>query len=132
MIRRIMKKAKRWHLRGGIKPFREPRWQGLGSLGEGEAAGKGRKPPEWHNARLAGILALDTKTMRGCEIKNLHWRDVDLLTRVLLARAKQKRRKKQSQLTTQHFAGRSYSMALSQSTLSFPLVSMNALTPRGR
>ncbi|WP_414633399.1 tyrosine-type recombinase/integrase [Acidisarcina polymorpha] len=32
--------------------------------------------PEWQNARLAMALALCT-TMRGVEIKNLRWRDVD-------------------------------------------------------
>jgi integrase len=38
--------------------------------------------PEWQNARLAQILALNT-TMRGCEIKGLRWRDVDLIDRTL-------------------------------------------------
>jgi integrase len=36
--------------------------------------------PEWQTARLAMTLALCT-TMRGVEIKNLRWRDVDLLRR---------------------------------------------------
>jgi len=34
--------------------------------------------PEWQNARLAMVLALNT-TMRGCEIKALRWYDVDFL-----------------------------------------------------
>ena len=34
--------------------------------------------PEWQNARLAMVLALNT-TMRACEIKALRWYDVDFL-----------------------------------------------------
>jgi len=34
--------------------------------------------PEWQNARLAMVLALNT-TMRACEIKSLRWHDVDFL-----------------------------------------------------
>lgn len=41
-----------------------------------------RRRPEWQNARLAALLALNT-TMRGCEVKNLRWSDVDLLDRVI-------------------------------------------------
>ena len=88
VIRRMMKKAKRWHLVGAeIKPLREPSSIGR-ALAHSEkvkllAVVKSR--PEWQNARLAAILALNT-TMRGCEIKNLRWRDVDLLTRVLSVR----------------------------------------------
>ena len=33
--------------------------------------------PEWETAYLASVLALNT-TMRGCEIKQLRWRDIDL------------------------------------------------------
>jgi len=38
--------------------------------------------PDWQNARLAAILALNT-TMRGCEIKQLRWRDINLMGRTL-------------------------------------------------
>jgi integrase len=41
--------------------------------------------PEWANAQLALTLALNT-TMRGCEIKGLQWRDVDLIDRTLTIR----------------------------------------------
>jgi integrase len=41
--------------------------------------------PEWANARLALTLALNT-TMRGCEIKGLQWRDVDLMDKTLTIR----------------------------------------------
>src|SRR5262249_37134522 len=40
------------------------------------------KNPDWQNARLAAILALNT-TMRGCELKQLRWRDIDLMGRTL-------------------------------------------------
>lgn len=35
--------------------------------------------PEWQNARLAMVLALNT-TMRACEIKSFRWYDVDFLS----------------------------------------------------
>jgi integrase len=41
--------------------------------------------PEWQNARLAMTLAL-CKTMRGIEIRNLHWRDVDMIGRSFTVR----------------------------------------------
>jgi integrase len=88
VIRRMLKKAKRWHLVGAeIKPLREPRSIGraLAHSEKVKLLAKAKSRPEWHNARLAGILALNT-TMRGCEIKNLRWRDIDLLTRVLSVR----------------------------------------------
>ena len=84
VIRRMMKKSKRWHLVGAeIKPLREPRSIGraLAHSEKVKLLAKAKNRPEWHNARLAGVLALNT-TMRGCEIKNLRWQDVDLLTRV--------------------------------------------------
>jgi integrase len=37
---------------------------------------------DWQSARLAAVLALNT-TMRGCEIKQLRWRDVDLMGKTL-------------------------------------------------
>ena len=92
--------------------------------------------PEWHNARWAGILALNT-TMRGCEIKNLRWLDVDLLTRVFAIRkSKTERVRGQFQLTTQlsrlsanSGKGRRHSTALSQSTFSFPLARTEHFDP---
>ncbi len=38
--------------------------------------------PGWQIARCAAVLTLNT-TMRGCELKSLKWRDVDLFERVL-------------------------------------------------
>ena len=37
---------------------------------------------DWPTARLAMILALNT-TMRGCELKSLRWRDIDLMSNLL-------------------------------------------------
>ena len=41
--------------------------------------------PEWQIVRCAAILALNT-TLRGCELKGLRWRDVNLIDRVLTVR----------------------------------------------
>jgi integrase len=40
---------------------------------------------EWQIVRCAAILALNT-TMRGCELKGLRWRDVNLIDRMLTVR----------------------------------------------
>jgi integrase len=41
--------------------------------------------PEWETAYLASVLALNT-TMRGCEVKQLRWRDIDLMDHSLVIR----------------------------------------------
>ena len=67
VIRRLLKKAKRWQLVGAdIKPLREPRSIGraLAHSEKVKLLAKAKSRPEWFNARLAGILALNT-TMRG-------------------------------------------------------------------
>jgi integrase len=84
VIRRILKRAKRWHvIAADFKPLREPR----GSIGRALSFAEkakllhaSRQNPGWMNARLAMVLALNT-TMRGCEIKSLRWRYVDLMSR---------------------------------------------------
>jgi integrase len=55
----------------------------------GEAAATGiaaaryrRRRPEWQVARCAAVLALNT-TMRGCELKALRWKDIDLFQQTL-------------------------------------------------
>jgi integrase len=81
VIRRMLKRAKRWSLiADDVRPLK-------GSTSTvGRALTLEEKMrllrvaearPEWQTARLAMTLALCT-TMRGVEIKNLHWRDVDL------------------------------------------------------
>lgn len=85
-IRRMLKRAKRWHLLADdLKPLRERRQVGRALTHEQKvhlqkvAASKA----EWENARLAQTMALNT-TMRGCEIRGLRWQDIDLIERTLV------------------------------------------------
>ena len=87
-IRRILKRAKRWHIVAeDIHPLKERREVGRAMAHEEKirllcmAAAR----PKWQTARCAAILALNT-TMRGCELKGLRWRDVNLIDRVLTVR----------------------------------------------
>jgi integrase len=88
VLRRILKRAKRWHLiADDIKPLKEPRSIGRALTYEQKqklleiAAQK----PEWETAYCAAILALNT-TMRGCEIKGLLWADIDFFNRTIAIR----------------------------------------------
>jgi integrase len=88
IIRGVLKKAKRWHLFADeIRPL--PVRQNIGralSYDEKLRLLKfASSRPEWQNAAWATSLALNT-TMRGCEIKQLKWRDVDLMERTLTIR----------------------------------------------
>ena len=88
VLRGVLKRAKRWHMMADdIRPL---------AVGEnvGRALAHDEKvrllrvatsKPEWQNARLAAQLALNT-TMRGCEIRGLRWRNIDLIERVLAVR----------------------------------------------
>ena len=88
ILRRIMKRAKRWHLLDDdVKPLPERHTVGR-ALQHGEkvkllkvAASR----PEWQIARLAANLALNT-TMRASEIRGLQWRDVDFMEHTLTVR----------------------------------------------
>ena len=88
VLRGVLKRAKRWYMMAeDIRPL--PVRQNIGrALAHDEklrllklAATK----PEWQNARLAALLALNT-TMRACEIRGLRWCDVDLIEHVLTVR----------------------------------------------
>ena len=87
-IRRILKRAKRWHVVAeDIRPLKERHDIGRALAHEEKirllrVAGS---RPEWLTARCAAILALNT-TMRGCELKGLLWRDVNLIDRALTIR----------------------------------------------
>jgi integrase len=89
VIRRILKRAKRWHLLCvEIRPLKEPRSVGRALTHEEKmrllrVAGCNE---EWQRAASAMSIALCT-TMRGCEIKRLQWRDIDFLRRAILVRA---------------------------------------------
>ncbi len=85
VIRRILKRAKLWHmLADDIKPLKEPRTAGRALTPDEKAKllETASQKPEWQTAYCAGILALNT-TMRGCELKALRWRDVDLVNGTL-------------------------------------------------
>ena len=85
IIRGVLKKAKRWHLFADeIKPLplRQSVGRALSYEGKLKLLKTAALRPEWQNAAWAATLALNT-TMRGCEIKQLRWRDIDLMERTL-------------------------------------------------
>jgi integrase len=88
VLRGVLKRAKRWHpMAEDIRPL--PMRHNVGRvLAPSEklrllklAATK----PEWQNARLAALLALNT-TMRAGEIRGLRWQAVDLIQRAITVR----------------------------------------------
>jgi len=84
VIGRILRKAKRWNLvAADIKPLRN-RGEEVGRAMESSAKAKLLKiagsRPEWVATRCATILALNT-TMRGCEIRNLRLKNINLIGR---------------------------------------------------
>jgi len=88
IIRGVLKKAKRWHVFAEeIRPL--PVRQSIGralSYDEKLRLLKiASSRPEWQNAAWAATLTLNT-TMRGCEIKQLRWRDIHFMERTLVIR----------------------------------------------
>jgi integrase len=80
IIRGVLKKAKRWHLFADeIKPLplRQSVGRALSYEGKLRLLKTAALRPERHSATRAATLALNT-TMRGCEIKQLRWQDIDL------------------------------------------------------
>jgi len=86
VMRRILKRAKLWYvLADDVKPLKEPRSIGR-ALTPDEKSNlleTASLTPHWETAFCAAILALNT-TMRGCEIKSLRWRDINLLDGTLI------------------------------------------------
>ena len=85
IIRGVLKRAKRWHLFAEeIKPL--PLRQSIGRALSYDEKLRLLKTaairPEWQNAAWAATLTLNT-TMRGCEIKQLRWRDLNLMEKTL-------------------------------------------------
>ena len=81
VIRGVLKRAKRWHhFAEEIHPL--PVRQNIGRALTYEEKVKLLKRasarPEWQTVAYAARLALNT-TMRGCEIKELRWCDVDMI-----------------------------------------------------
>ncbi len=86
VIRRILKRAKRWHLVGeDLKPLKERRQVGRVLSHEEKTwlLRMAANRPDWQIARCAMILARNT-TMRGGELKGLRWRDISLLNQMLV------------------------------------------------
>jgi integrase len=88
ILRRILKRAKRWHFVEDEVP-RLPERRDIGRALRPEEKLRllkvAQSRPEWETAYLASVLALNT-TMRGCEIKQLRWRDLDLMDQSLVIR----------------------------------------------
>jgi integrase len=85
IIRGVLKRAKRWHhFSEEIHPL--PVRQNIGRALTYEEKVKllrrAATRPEWHTVACAARLALNT-TMRGCEIKEMRWRDVNMIGRSL-------------------------------------------------
>jgi integrase len=79
ILRRILKRARRWHLfEEDIRPLKEKHQPGRALTPEqkSELLNRAATRPEWQLARCAARLALTT-TMRGCELRHLRWEDVD-------------------------------------------------------
>ena len=88
IIRGVLKRARLWYrVAEDVKPL--PVRHNIGRAMPHEEKVRLLKTaasrPEWQTARLAMILALNT-TMRGCELKGLHWRDMDFIERTLTIR----------------------------------------------
>ena len=88
ILRRVLKRAKRWHLFADEVP-RLPERRDIGRALQPDEKLRllkvAKSKPQWETAYLASVLALNT-TMRGCEVKGLRWRDVDLLDHSLVIR----------------------------------------------
>jgi integrase len=88
VLRGVLKRGKRWHtMADDIRPL--PMRHNVGrALAHDEKLRllklAGTKP-EWRNARLAALLALNT-TMRAGEIRGLRWQAVDLIERTITVR----------------------------------------------
>jgi integrase len=88
LLRRIMKKHKQWvRLADDVRMLPEKPKPARVLTREEKAVllQTAASRPDWLIAKCAAILALNT-TMRGCELKGLRRRDVDLFEKVLMIR----------------------------------------------
>jgi integrase len=87
-LRRILKRARRWHFFEDDVP-RLPERRDIGRALQPDEKLRllkiAESRPEWETAYLAAVLALNT-TMRSCEIKQLRWQDIDFIERCLVIR----------------------------------------------
>src|SRR6185437_15314259 len=88
ILRRILKRARRWHFFDDDVP-RLPERRDIGRALQPDEKLRllkiAESRPEWETAYLAAVLALNT-TMRSCEINQLRWRDIDFIDRSLVIR----------------------------------------------
>ena len=88
ILRRILKRAKRWHFVEDEIP-RLPERQDIGRALHTEEKLRllkvAQSKPEWETAYLASVIALNT-TMRGYEVKQLRRRDIDFIDQSLVIR----------------------------------------------
>ena len=88
IIRGVLKKAKRWHrFADEIKPLRKTENIGRALLHEEKVKllHCAAMRPSWQSAYYAAVLTFNT-TCRGCELKGIQWRDVDLVNRTITIR----------------------------------------------
>jgi len=88
IIRGVLKKARRWHqFSEEIRPLPVKQQVGRALLHEEKVRllKTAASNQDWQAAYFAAVLALNT-TARGCELKGLRWRDVDLLNRTMTVR----------------------------------------------
>jgi integrase len=88
ILRRILKRAKRWHLLCDeieLLPERHNIGRAMQHAEKVTLLKIAASRPEWQIARLAATLALNT-TMRACEIRGLQWRDIDFAEKTLTIR----------------------------------------------
>jgi integrase len=87
-LRRLLKRAKRLHVVAeDLKPLPERRDIGRALTPEEKLRllKVAKSNPDWDLARLAMTLSLNT-TARGCELRGLQWRDVNLIDKTLTVR----------------------------------------------
>jgi integrase len=86
ILRRILERAKCWHFVEDEVP-RLPERRDIGRALRPDDKLRllrlAQSKPEWETAYLAAVLALNT-TMRGCELRPLRRRDIDLMDRSLV------------------------------------------------
>jgi integrase len=85
VIRGVLKRAKRWHLMADENrplPVRHKVGRALSYGDKVRLVRTAANRAEWDVAYRATLIALNT-TMRGCELKGLHWRNVNLIDRTV-------------------------------------------------
>ena len=88
IIRGVLKKAKRWHrFEEEVKPLKKTESIGRALLHEEKVRllHFAAMRPAWQSAYYASVLAFNT-TCRGCELKGIQWRDVNIVNRAATIR----------------------------------------------